>query len=235
MRVKNLSVFDGKKVLVDALSFTLKEGEITALIGKSGSGKSLSAMALLELTPVNLRSELSLEGDVKFALIMQNPRTAFNQIVSIKTHCLESIKASGVKKNLDDVVKILADVGLGADTLDRYAFELSGGQLQRVMIAIALVCEAKFIIADEPTTSLDLLVQAKILELLSELVKRKNIGILLITHDFSVVAKLADDVIVMSEGRIVEQAKSSEIFTKPKHNATKELLEAHFALYKDSL
>ncbi|MGG7048017.1 MULTISPECIES: ATP-binding cassette domain-containing protein [unclassified Campylobacter] len=235
MRVKNLSVFDGKKVLVDALNFTLKEGEITALIGKSGSGKSLSAMTLLGLTPANLRSELSLEGDVKFALIMQNPRTAFNQIVSIKTHFLESIKASGAKKSLDDVVKILADVGLGADTLDRYAFELSGGQLQRVMIAISLVCEAKFIIADEPTTSLDLLVQAKILELLSELVKRKNIGILLITHDFSVVAKLADDVIVMSEGRIVEQAKSSEIFTKPKHSATKELLEAHFALYKDSL
>lgn len=236
-KIDSLTIKNGDLVLVDDVSIELSSDKIVALIGKSGSGKTLTVSAINQMIPSNLSAKFELFLDDKkldkklvkrlFSNIMQNPRTAFNPLHAIKFTVKESLKALNLKFDKDKILEIFNEVNLSSDVYDMYPFELSGGMLQRVMIAIALLQETPFLIADEPTTDLDLLVQKNVLDIL----KKINKGILIITHDAGVVAKLADEVYVMDSGKIVEFGSSKEIFYSPKCDATKRLLKAHFDLY----
>jgi len=356
LEIKNLSVASAQKSLVNRVNLRLQSGKITALVGKSGSGKTLSALAICGFLPPNLRCEgeilldgaqirngelvrenskkfslsrslfkngsrgssaadgvqnlgvannargdisdgagLNLRGDelagsaneepqIKasagekpwirtsggasedlkgsaeeisqngedkilqsaaaqrgggkiFANIMQNPRTAFNPLLSMRAHIAETMRAAGGfgEGARGEIAQTLRSVGLDESVLGLYPHQLSGGQLQRVMIALALFTRARFIIADEPTTDLDLAVQSTILRLLRQIASERGIGILLITHDFGVTASIADRVAVMSEGEIVERGSVREIFAAPQQAVTKELIAAHLSLYGGEL
>jgi len=167
------------------------------------------------------------------ATIMQNPRSAFNPLFTMATHARETCRALG--KSLDDATLIatLASVGLeeAERVLGLYPFEMSGGMLQRMMIALAVLSDAPFIIADEPTTDLDALAQARILELLEDQMRQRAPGMLLVTHDMGVVARLADEVAVMENGKIVERGDVQTLFRAPQHPVTQNLVSAHLALY----
>lgn len=357
LEIKSLSVANVQKSLVNGIDLRLQSGKITALVGKSGSGKTLSALAICGFLPPNLRCEgeilldgaqirngelvrenskkfslarslfkngsrssgaadavqnlgvansargdisggagLNLRGDelaggsanekpqIKtgtgekprirtsgsasedlkgsageifqngedkilqsaaaqrgsgkiFANIMQNPRTAFNPLLSMRAHIVETMRAAGGfgEGARGEIAQTLRSVGLDESVLGLYPHQLSGGQLQRVMIALALFTRARFIIADEPTTDLDLAVQSTILRLLRQIASKRRIGILLITHDFGVTASIADRVAVMSEGEIVERGSVREIFAAPQQAVTKELIAAHLSLYGGEL
>lgn len=356
LEIKNLSVASAQKSLVNGIDLRLQSGKIMALVGKSGGGKTLSALAICGFLPPNLRCEgeilldgaqirngklvrenskkfslsrslfkngsrssgaaggvqnlgaansvrgdisdgagLNLRGDelagsaneepqIKtsagekprirtsggvgedlkggatkilqngedkilqsaaaqrgggkiFANIMQNPRTAFNPLLSMRAHIAETMRAAGSfgEGARGEIAQTLRSVGLDESALGLYPHQLSGGQLQRVMIALALFTRARFIIADEPTTDLDLAVQSTILRLLRQIASERGIGILLITHDFGVTASIADRVAVMSEGEIVERGSVREIFAAPQQAVTKELIAAHLSLYGGEL
>ena len=355
LEIKNLSVASAQKSLVNGVDLRLQSGKITALVGKSGSGKTLSALAICGFLPPNLRcegeilldgaqirngelvrenskkfslsrslfkngsrgiaadgaqnlgvansargdisdgaglnlcgdelagsanekpqikagageksrirarggasedlkgsaGEISQNGEDKilqsaaaqrgsgkiFANIMQNPRTAFNPLLSMRAHIAETMRAAGGfgEGASGEIAQTLCSVGLNESVLGLYPHQLSGGQLQRVMIALALFTRARFIIADEPTTDLDLAVQSTILRLLRQIASEREIGVLLITHDFGVTASIADRVAVMSEGEIVERASVREIFAAPQQAVTKELIAAHLSLYGGEL
>jgi nickel transport system ATP-binding protein len=240
---------DHDHVLVDGISLTIRRGRILALVGSSGCGKSMTCSGAQGVLPPGVRvtrgqvlydgrpiAPDKLRGHV-VATIMQNPRSAFNPVRTMADHAKETLRAVG---KLDAawrsrVLEALATVGLedGEKVLGLHAFEMSGGMLQRAMIALALLSDAPFLFADEPTTDLDLIVQARILDLLDDLARRRNLGVLMITHDMGVVARLADEVAVMENGRIIEQATTRDIFDDPQRIATRELVEAHMALYPE--
>ena len=169
----------------------------------------------------------------KIATIMQNPRSAFNPLHTMATHARETCRALGKPADDATLTAVLAAVGLeeAQRVLKLYPFEMSGGMLQRMMIAMALLCEAPFIIADEPTTDLDAVAQARILDLLAGVMQNRGPGMLLVTHDMGVVARLADDVAVMDSGCIVEQGDVDSLFRAPQHSVTRGLVAAHLALY----
>lgn len=245
LKVSNLCIKNEEKFIVKNLNFEIKSGEIVALVGKSGSGKTLSSTALLGFLPKNLTMSgefylddinlKTLKTHKIISYIMQNPSSAFNPIQTIMQHARQTQKANGKKFNKDKIYKLLQDVGLKENVANLYPFEMSGGMLQRAMIMLSMLQEAPFLIADECTSDLDLVVQNVILEILSNLAKKRNIGILLITHDFGVVAKIANRVLVIQNGEIVEQNVVKEIFKNQSHNATKELMNAHLNLYKDEI
>ncbi|VFS01096.1 nickel transporter ATP-binding protein NikD [Citrobacter koseri] len=164
---------------------------------------------------------------------MQNPRSAFNPLHTMAAHAKETCLASG--KPADDATLIAALEAVGLENTARvlklYPFEMSGGMLQRMMIAMALLCDAPFIIADEPTTDLDVVAQARILDLLESIMRSRAPGMLLVTHDMGVVARLADDVAVMDNGKIVELGDVETLFRTPQHSVTRNLVSAHLALY----
>lgn len=231
--------------LVHGVSLSLKRGRVLALVGGSGSGKSLTCAAALGILPPGVRqtagtlladgkhiSPCDLRG-VKIATIMQNPRSAFNPLHTMATHARETGLALG--KPADDATLIQTLEAVGLENAERvlklYPFEMSGGMLQRMMIAMAVLCDAPFIVADEPTTDLDVVAQARILDLLESIMQRRAPGMLLVTHDMGVVARLADDVAVMDNGNIVEQGDVETVFNAPKHNITRNLVSAHLALY----
>lgn len=231
--------------LVHGVSLSLKRGRVLALVGGSGSGKSLTCAAALGILPPGVRqtagslladgkpiSPCDLRG-VKIATIMQNPRSAFNPLHTMATHARETCLALG--KPADDATLIQTLEAVGLENAERvlklYPFEMSGGMLQRMMIAMAVLCDAPFIVADEPTTDLDVVAQARILDLLESIMQRRAPGMLLVTHDMGVVARLADDVAVMDNGNIVEQGDVETVFNAPKHNITRNLVSAHLALY----
>lgn len=236
-------------VLVDGVSLTLRRGRILALVGASGCGKSMTCSGAQGVLPPGVRitqgrvlhdgrtlAPEQLRGRV-VATILQNPRSAFNPIRTMADHARETLRAVG---RLDGdwrsrTLEAFATAGLeDADSvLPLHAFEMSGGMLQRAMIALALLSDAPFLFADEPTTDLDLIVQARILDLLDELARQRNLGVLLITHDMGVVARLADTVAVMENGRIIETATTPEIFDNPQRMVTRELVEAHMSLYPE--
>lgn len=236
-----------RRILVDDLSLTVHQGRILALVGASGSGKSMTCSAALDVLPPGvtaLARSITIDGvkqqpsDLRgrqVATIMQNPRSAFNPIRTMRDHAMETLKAVGKKGAGAEgrIAPCMAAAGLedAEDILGLYPFEMSGGMLQRMMIALALLSEAPFLFADEPTTDLDLVVQLRVLELLETLVKERDLGVLLVTHDMGVVARLADDVAVIDRGRIVEQAPVMEIFHHPKHEVTRLLVGAHLSLY----
>ncbi|MTH45434.1 nickel import ATP-binding protein NikD [Intestinirhabdus alba] len=244
IELRNIALQAGRPLVHD-LSLTLRRGRVLALVGGSGSGKSLTCAAALGVLPPGVRQTAgailadgapvaahSLRG-TSIATIMQNPRSAFNPLHTMATHARETCLALGKPADEATLIKGLEAVGLeqARRVLRLYPFEMSGGMLQRMMIALAVLCEAPFIIADEPTTDLDAVAQARILDLLESLMQRHAPGMLLVTHDMGVVARLADDVAVMDNGRIVEQGEVETLFHAPQHAVTRALISAHLALY----
>jgi len=244
IELQNIAL-EADKPLVQGVSLTLKRGRVLALVGGSGSGKSLTCAAALGVLPAGVRQAagtLLADGQpvtcaalrgLKVATIMQNPRSAFNPLHTMATHARETCRALG--KPADDATLIDALEAVGLENAERvlrlYPFEMSGGMLQRMMIAMAVLADAPFIIADEPTTDLDAVAQARILDLLDAILQRRAPGMLIVTHDMGVVARLADEVAVMDQGRIVEHNRVDAIFNAPQHPVTRGLLAAHLALY----
>ena len=219
--------------LVHGVSLTLKRGRVLALVGGSGSGKSLTCAATLGILPDGKAVYPCALRGIKIATIMQNPRSAFNPLHTMHTHARETCLALGKPADDATLTAAIEAVGLenAARVLKLYPFEMSGGMLQRMMIAMAVLCESPFIIADEPTTDLDVVAQARILDLLESIMQKQAPGMLLVTHDMGVVARLADGVAVMSQGKIVEQGDVETLFNAPKHAVTRSLVSAHLALY----
>ena len=230
--------------MVDGISFSVKEGKTTCIVGESGSGKSLTALSIIRL----LSPQLKMSGEILFnnedickmseleirqkrgldiAMIFQEPMTSLNPVLTIGYQIKEAIAVhSDLPNNKINkkVEELLILVGIPVERVNSYPDELSGGQRQRVMIAMAMSCNPKLLIADEPTTALDVTVQAQILKLLDDLKRKLNMSMLFITHDFGVVEDIADDVIVMFKGKIVERGEVNHVLKKPKHPYTKALL-----------
>ena len=253
LEVKNLSVsFDtpaGELHAVRDVSFSLKSGEVLAIVGESGSGKSVTAYSIMGLTAhpgkliggtinfnghqIDKMSEKEMRkirGN-EVSIIFQDPMTSLNPVYTIGNQITEVIclHTGKSKKEAHDRAKELLElVGINepAKRLKQYPHELSGGMRQRVMIAIALACEPKLLIADEPTTALDVTIQAQILELMQELRKKLGMSIIMITHDLGVVASMCERIAVMYAGHIVEYGTADEIFYEPKHEYTKGLIKS---------
>lgn len=240
---------EGKLPLVQDVHFDIKPGRVLGLVGGSGSGKTVTSLALMQMLD---RKTSVIEGSIRFggrelnglgekemrrirgrglALIMQNPMTAFSPVYTIGAQFIESIRTHrllGKKEARERAIAAMADMNLSipASLLGKYPFELSGGMLQRVMLALTLCLEPSLIIADEPTTALDVTNQLQVLRQLDRMRQEQGTAILLISHDLGVIAELADEVAVMQRGRIVEQADVFELFDYPQHEYTRELLAA---------
>lgn len=250
LEINNLAVaFHGKEA-VRGVSFHIDRGETVGLVGESGSGKSVTALSVMQLLPERQashpRGSVKVDGqevigaseDVllkvrgnRVSMVFQEPMTSLNPLHIIERQIGEILfvhKALGRKDARDRTLELLKLVGLqrAKERLRAYPHELSGGQRQRVMIAMALANEPDLLIADEPTTALDVTVQAQILKLLADLKARLNMSLLLITHDLGIVRKMADRVCVMTDGQLVEQGNTEQIFTEPKHPYTRRLLAA---------
>lgn len=254
LEVKNLSTHfhTSKGVLkaVNDVSFTIKRAEILALVGESGCGKSATALSIMRLiaTPPGkivggevlfngqdlLRLSPASMQEVRgngIGMIFQEPMTSLNPVLTIGEQISETLiahRGDSLKNATDKACELLNLVRMSAprQRLDQYPHELSGGMRQRVMIAMALACEPKLLIADEPTTALDVTVQAQILDLLLEMRERLGMSILLITHDLGVVAEVADRVALMYAGKKIEEASVSDLFQRPQHPYTQGLLQA---------
>jgi len=231
--------------LVNHVSFSIQAGKTLCVVGESGSGKSLTALSVMgllskQLVRTNGRvvfqgkdlASLSAEEMRKIrgrqiGMIFQEPMTSLNPVLTIGFQIGEpltvhlGLKGVALKSKVD---ALLEQVGIPAHRANSYPDELSGGQRQRVMIAMSIACQPLMLIADEPTTALDVTVQAQILSLLDNLKTSMNMGMLLITHDFGVVADVADEVVVMFRGEVVEAGTVSQVLNKPKHPYTKALL-----------
>ncbi|MEX4631136.1 dipeptide ABC transporter ATP-binding protein [Haemophilus influenzae] len=251
--VKELSVHFGDKKTpfkaVDRISYQVAQGEVLGIVGESGSGKSVSSLAIMGLIdhPGRVSAEslqfentdlLTLESKAKrqligadVAMIFQDPMTSLNPAYTVGFQIMEALKTheGGTKKaRKDRTLELLKLVGIPdpESRIDVYPHQLSGGMSQRVMIAMAIACRPKLLIADEPTTALDVTIQAQIMELLLELQKKECMSLILITHDLALVAEAADRIIVMYAGQIVEEGTAKDIFRKPKHPYTQALLRS---------
>ena len=241
---------NGHTIAVNKISFTVKKGEITAIIGESGSGKSVACYSLLGLLPqppASIESGTAIfegrdlltlsESELRqirgrdIAMIFQDPMTCLNPFMTIGEQLIEPLvfhKKVSKANALARAKELLVEVGIRDPeaTINNYPHEFSGGMRQRVMIAMALINEPKLLIADEPTTALDVTIQAQILKLVADLQKKRDIGVIFISHDLAVVADIADQIIVMEKGFVVEQGDSNAIFTAAKHPYTQKLLAA---------
>jgi len=232
------------------VSFKIFPGETLCLVGESGSGKSVTGLSILGLLPasashpsgtVTLSDQVSLLGaseetmqtvrGVRISMIFQEPMTCLNPVLTIGEQIVEALELHlGMEgevaraRALDLLTQV--EIPDPAQRMDDYPHRLSGGQRQRVMIAMALACEPDLLIADEPTTALDVTIQAQIMQLLSDLQKRHQMALLFITHDLSLVSEIADRVIVMQQGQIVESGPKAQVLGSPEHSYTKELLAA---------
>lgn len=251
--VKELSVHFGDKntpfKAVDRISYQIAQGEVLGIVGESGSGKSVSSLAIMGLIdhPGRVSAEslqfentnlLTLESKAKrqligadVAMIFQDPMTSLNPAYTVGFQIMEALKTheGGTKKvRKDRTLELLRLVGIPdpESRIDVYPHQLSGGMSQRVMIAMAIACRPKLLIADEPTTALDVTIQAQIMELLLELQKKECMSLILITHDLALVAEAADRIIVMYAGQIVEEGTAKDIFREPKHPYTQALLRS---------
>jgi peptide/nickel transport system ATP-binding protein len=237
----------GRVYPVDGVSFSLDRGKTLALVGESGCGKSLTSLALLRLVPAPGRIEngsairladtdvLALEGESlrrirgrRIGMIFQDPMTSLNPVFTVGDQIAEGVRAHFDVSRAEArrrALKLLQEVGIPdpAARLDAYPHQLSGGMRQRVMIAIALSAEPEILVADEPTTALDVTVQAQILEVLDQLRDSHGMAVLLITHDLGIVAGRADRVAVMYAGQIVEEAPTDRLFARPSHPYTQGL------------
>lgn len=253
LSVRDLSVaLPGKHdraYAVKEISFDLMQGEILCIIGESGSGKSVTANTVMGLLPDVMTIE---KGSIEFkgrellnlsepelcklrgravSIIFQDPLSALNPLMTVGDQIREVLDAHAIgtkESRADKVVEMLTEVGLPDPLLiqHQYPFRLSGGQRQRVMIAMALALDPDILIADEPTTALDVTTQAQILDLIARIQKRKGMSVMFITHDFGVVAEIADRVIVMEKGNLVEQGRAAEVLTAPQHRYTQKLIAA---------
>ncbi len=244
-----LDVDAGLVKAIDGLSLSLSRGETFALVGESGCGKSMTALAMLRLLPENGRvsaGRMKLQGEDVFALpeskmravrggkigmIFQEPGTSLNPVMRVGDQIVEAIQAHTSLRGAQaraSAIEWLGRVGIPEPErrIDDYPFRMSGGQKQRVMIALTLACEPDFLVADEPTTALDVTIQAQILDLLKALQKQHGMGLLLITHDLAVVSGMADRVALMYAGQIVEVASSADFFATPKHPYARLLMHA---------
>ncbi len=247
--VSNLSVAFGEKRVVDDISFTLDRGETLAIVGESGSGKSLTALSLLQLLPhggTNPTGRIELHGEQMIGagsatlhrargeiagIVFQEPMSSLNPLHRIGRQVAEAISLhrrrprTGLRAR---VIEVLTQAGFpdAEHRLDAFPHQISGGQRQRVMIAMALANDPALLIADEPTTALDVTIQAQILELLAQLKAQRRLALLLITHDLQIVRRYADAVCVMQGGRIVEAGRVADVFAAPAHPYTCMLLAA---------
>lgn len=247
LRIQNLDAFFGSNQVLSNVSFNLKRGQKLALVGESGSGKTVCAQGIVRLNPdVKLAGSINFEGQeligaserdlrkirgCEIGMIFQEPMTALNPVMRIGAQIGEVLTLHlGLSKQdaYKQSVALLAETGIqDADKkVDAYPFELSGGQRQRAMIAMAVAANPKVLIADEPTTALDVAVQGQILALLDRLQKEHNMAILYITHDLNLVRRFADDVLVMQKGHIVETGTVAEVFKAPKHAYTQLLMNS---------
>lgn len=251
--VKELSVHFGDKKTpfkaVDRISYQVAQGEVLGIVGESGSGKSVSSLAIMGLIdhPGRVSAEslqfentdlLTLESKAKrqligadVAMIFQDPMTSLNPAYTVGFQIMEALKTheGGTKKaRKDRTLELLKLVGIPdpESRIDVYPHQLSGGMSQRVIIAMAIACRPKLLIADEPTTALDVTIQAQIMELLLELQKKECMSLILITHDLALVAEAAERIIVMYAGQIVEEGTAKDIFREPKHPYTQALLRS---------
>lgn len=242
---------DGAVRAIDNVSFNIHEGEILGVVGESGCGKSVTSLSIMglvpsppgkitggeillhnrDLTKFTDKEMRSVRGkDV--AMIFQEPMTSLNPLFTIGNQLSEAIrihnKSWSKKQVRERAIEIMKLVGLprAEELIDEYPHQLSGGMRQRVMIAMALVCDPKVLIADEPTTALDVTIQAQILKLMRDLNKRLNTAIMLITHDLGVVAETCERVVVMYAGQVVEEAPVNEIFKNPQHPYTQGLIQS---------
>lgn len=239
----------GEVSAVNGVSFTLKPGEIMGIVGESGSGKSVTAYSIMQILADNGRVE---KGQVLYrgedvttyskkqletfrgkhcSIIFQDPMTSLNPVFTIGSQLMEAIRLHTDKTKEEAkarAIEMLELVGVNepARRIKQYPHELSGGMRQRVMIAMALACEPDILIADEPTTALDVTIQAQILELMQDLQKRLGMAIIMVTHDLGVIADMCDKIIVMYGGGICERGTADDIFYSPSHEYTKGLLRS---------
>ncbi len=262
LKVENLNIefhdHDVPERVVNHLGMELAQGEILGIVGESGSGKSMTAMAVAGLLR---RHDMEMEGKILFegkellhanrgalrqiqgndiGIVFQEPMTSLNPVKRIGWQVEESLRIHQPRMGKDEryrrVIRALEDVELESPQLvyKKYPHELSGGMRQRVMIASAMICEPKLLIADEPTTALDVTIQLQIVKLLQRLNKEKNMAILFISHDLSLVKRLCHRIIVMHNGNMVETGATEDIFYHPKEDYTKELINAIPRLEKKS-
>jgi oligopeptide/dipeptide ABC transporter ATP-binding protein len=239
----------GEVRAVDGASFAVEAGKLMGLVGESGSGKTASVLSVMRLLPESARvvggavlfegrdllklsePEMRAVRGAKIAMIFQEPMTSLNPVFTIGSQIGEAVRLhqrTGRRETLERTIEALRLVGI-ADPERRvndYPHQLSGGMRQRVMIAMALACEPKLLIADEPTTALDVTIQAQILDLIRELQVRLKLAVILVTHDLGIVAQYADDVTILYAARVMEQAPSAELFRNPLNPYTRGLLES---------
>ena len=252
LAIENLKICHSSSgmVLVDDLSLDLRLGETLAIVGESGSGKSITALSAIRLLPNALEineGSVTLEKDDIFeltenemnevrgrriAMIFQEPQTSLNPVQTVGDQLREVISLHGNVLKPDDLTKLtldlLSEVGIPQpeERINWYPHQLSGGQVQRIMIAIALACDPDVLIADEPTTALDVTIQKQVLDLLKKLKVERNLSILFITHDMGVVSAISDRVAVMHNGKIIETAECNDFFADPQHEYSKQLINS---------
>jgi len=249
LSVRDLTVTIGDAPVVDQMNFTIRAGETVALVGESGCGKSLTARALMgllppvavrrsgailldgrDIAPLDEAGMAAIRGDV-MSMIFQEPTASLNPLMTVGRQIIEALMAhrkEGRGSATRAALAMLEEVGIAdaARRMKQYPFELSGGMCQRVMIAIALICRPRLLIADEPTTALDVTIQAQILTLIKRLRRETGTGLLLITHDMGVVADMADRISVMYAGRVVEEGDVLTLFRRQHHPYTRLLLKS---------
>lgn len=249
LEFKDFTVSFGDNKALNKLNFFVEKSEVLGVVGESGSGKSLSALSIMGLLPKSATieggeilfqgisiqtSEKEIKGK-KIGMVFQEPMTSLNPVFTCGEQILETIlfnEGIGVKEAKKRVFDLIGKVKLKEDTFGKFPHELSGGQKQRVMIAIAISCNPQLLIADEPTTALDVTVQKEVLELLMEIKNDTGMGLLLITHDLALVSSVANKVLVMKDGEIVEQGLVKQVMTNPQHSYTKALMSCRPSLTK---
>jgi peptide/nickel transport system ATP-binding protein len=253
LEVSDLRVNHRGRPIVDGVGFSLERGEALGLAGESGCGKTTTALALMKLLPSSLRQQGAItlrppkqaepinigrrtEAGMRvvrwrhISLVFQGAMNALDPVQRVEAQIGEAIRLhasrAGAQAVRDRIAELLTTVGLTPGLARRYPHELSGGQRQRVMIALALACNPSVVIADEPTTALDVVIQAQVLELLERLRKQLGLALILISHDLGVLAETCDRIAIMYAGRIVEAGPVSSVFEEPQHPYTKRLLES---------
>lgn len=250
LAIHHLEVTFGHTQAVKSISFEIAPGKLTALVGESGSGKSVTALSILKLLPstAQCRGEILFNNQDKtenllslstkaiagirgnrISMIFQEPMTSLNPLLTCGSQVIEAIRQHQKitkQKAGQQTIELFRKVGFDdpASVMKRYPHEISGGQKQRVMIVMAICCKPDLLIADEPTTALDVTVQKNILLLIKKLQEQNNMAVLLITHDLGVVADIADNIILMYQGKIVEQGVAKEVLQNPSHPYTRALL-----------